>query len=388
MDKIYDLTDIFDREMEILEADDNSIIYILDQKSERGNQCVIEQYHFERGERSVLGILDGTRLYESFRTYGAMKDYFYAVTVRSDYKLRLEEIDSHTWQPRQMFYLVPEGEILNIYPVHPDYLIVTDEAAATDELLMRFDDEDYTGKYYTLTYLYCLKTGEKWYLQDILNHMDVMDVQMVSTTDAGQLVLHLQELLPSGKVSDKLWIIQADAMITAMKEGRKPSFAIIEELPEGVLLTKIPIEGKDYAYRLENRNARRTDICELKMTDSAVKKIVMASVNWPEDGSVEYGADGSIYHVAERPDGQIGVTDLQKPERTFSYDPEYGDFNGIYMDKLAVTNFYHSEMVKGDLIFRECAAVHHLDDGSVEVFRGIAEQRSNYLVMLKSFLCL
>lgn len=389
MDNIYNLTDIFDREVEILEVNSEGMIYILDQKSDSGNQCVIERYDFERRERKTLLSLDGTRLYESFRTYGVMKDYFYAVIVYPDYKLRLEEIDTHTWQLRQSFHLVPEGEVLNIYPIHPDYLIVTDEAAATDELLKRFNDEDYAEKYYTLTYLYCLKTGEKWYLQDVLEHLDVLDIQNTAAAGGSQLAFYLQEYLQSGKITDKLWTIPSDCLITEVKNGNRPVFDKIEELTEGVSLTRIKMKNRGYCYRVENRNLRRTDICELKETAGKMKKTVLSSVELPEDGSIQYDTEtDGIYHISEEPDGGIRVTDLQNPERTFTYDSEYGDFGGIYMNTLAVTNFYRSETIKGDLIFREYVAVHHLDNGKIQVFRGIAEQRESYLVLLRSFLCL
>lgn len=390
MIKMHNLVDIFDRELEILDVDEEKMIYVLDQKSDRGNLCAIGQYDFNSHEQKVLMSLEGTRLYESFRTYGAMKDYFYAVTVESDYKLRLQEIDIRTWQIRQTFWLVPEGEVLNIFPVHPDYLIVTDEVAATDEILMKFDDEDYAGKYYTLTYLYSLKTGEKWYLQDIFYHTDLVDVQAVPAENGGsQLVFILQCQNQSGERVNKLWTVSSYYLVASLMEGIKPSFRKIEELDPGSTMTRIKMQGKSYCYRLADEQSGKIDICELRAEEGSIRKNVLTSAPWPDKGEIVYAPEGDgIYQVIESDDGMNCVADILHPERTFSYAPEYGDFSGIYLDNMAVTVFYQTQMLKDDMVFKECAAIHHLDDGTVDVYEGNVQLRSGQLLILRSFLYL
>ncbi|MGN0203919.1 MAG: hypothetical protein ACI4BB_05225 [Coprococcus sp.] len=390
MVRMHNLVDIFDRELEILDVDEEKMIYVLDQKSDRGNLCGIGQYDFNSGEIKTLTSLEGTRLYESFRTYGAMNDYFYAVTVESDYRLRLQEIDSHTWQIRQTCWLIPEGEVLNIYPIHPDYLIVTDEVAATDEILMKFDDEDYAGKYYTLTYLYNLKTGQKWYLHDVFYHMELIDVQAVPDKNGGsQLYFMLQCLNSSGEQENKLWSVSVYYFLASLVEGVKPSFKKIEDLGPDITMARIQLQGGEYGYRLMDHRAGKTDICELQAEDGIVRKNIRTSVSWPEGGDIVYAPEGKgIYHVMETAGGNIRVTDLLKPENSFEYDSKYGDFSGIYIDDMAVTVFYRTQMLKEDMVFKECAAVHHTDEGNADVYEGNVQIKNNQLMLLRSFLYL
>ena len=390
MVRMYNLVDIFDRELEILDVNDKTMIYALDQKSDSGNLCALGEYDFDSGEKKTLMVLEGTRLYESFRTYGAVKDYFYAVTVEDDYRLRLQEINVHDWEIRRTFRLVPEGEVLNIYPVHPDYLIVTDEVAATDEILMKFNDEDYAGRYYTLSYLYSLKTGEKWYLQDIFYHMDVMDVQTVMMDDgSSQIIFMLQCLNQRGERENKLWAVSLYHLMASLMEGIKPSFKQIEESDHGITMTRIQIPQKDYCYRLVDDVSGRIEICELKAEEGILRKKVLTCIQCPEDGEIIYGPEGQeVYQVKTEADGKLCVTDLSNPEKNFTFDSEYGDFTGIYMDDLAVTAFYQPRMLKEDMVFKECVAVHHTDSKNVEVYDGMIQKKGRKLLMLKSFLFL
>lgn len=386
MSTMHDLTAVFNREAEILEATASGIVYALDQKSDSGNRCVIGYYDFEQGSDQAILSLDGTRIYESFRSYGAMKDYFYAAVVLSDYKLCLQEIDKQSWKVRQSFCLVPEGEILNFYPVNQDYLIVIDEVAATDELLMRFDDEDFGGKYYTLTYLYHLKTGEKWYMQAALDGQTVADVQAIPLTGGGnQLVFHLQA---GGSNQDKLWNVTDGALIDAMKAGTEVPFTEQEGHP-GSTIARTNSEDGSYCYRIHEVETGVDSICCLRETGGQIVREVTARLQLPDDGEIIYGAeDAHIYHVTGEADNRICVEDLQDGERQFTYDAEYGDFTGIWLDDTAVTIFYRTEMMREDVVFRECVALHHTNDDSVTVFEGICERKGRHLLLMRSYMCL
>ena len=390
MDRMHNLVDIFDRELEILDVNEERMIYVLDQKSDRGNLCSIEQYDFASGEMKTLISLEGTRLYESFRTYGAMTDYFYAVTVEEDYRLRLQEIDSHTWQIRQTFRLIPEGEVLNIYPIHPDYLIVTDEVAATDEILLKFDDEDYAGKYYTLIYLYNLKTGEKRYLQDLFDHMELTDAQAVPDKNGGsQLYFMLQCQNLSGGQENKLYTLSVYHFLASLMEGVKPSLKTIEDPGPDIIIARVQMKDGTYAYRLMDHQSGKTDICQLQAEGGTVRKDVLASVAWPEGGEIVYAPEGEgIYQVMEMPGDKIRVTDLADPRRSFEYDSKYGEFSGIYTDDLAVTVFYQTQMLKEDMVFKECTAIHDPDNGAVDVYDGNVQIKNGQIMLLRSFLYL
>lgn len=390
MVKIHNLIDTFNREVEILEVNDEGVIYVIDQKSDKGNLCAIEQYAFADGVRNTLLTLEGTRLYESFRTYGVVKDYFYAVTIGSDYKLRLQEIDKTSWKIRQTFYLVPEGEVLNLYPINQEYLIVTDEVMATDEILMKFQDEDYDGKYYTLTYLYHLKTGEKWYLQDALCHFDVADVQTLPISgEQHQVIFQLQQGNALNRRKDELWMVSDVELIAALREHRDIPFTKAEPSSDFHSITRIQSKEQVYLYRLHDDVMNRDAIYCLKKTEEGVSRECLAVIDLPQDGEIIYDVeDETIYHVMTDENGKIRVESLGNSEDSFAYDSAYGDFMGIYAGEVAVTNFYQSEMQKGDMVFKECVAIHHVNDGSVEVFEGSCEKRGSHLILLRSFLCL
>ena len=114
-----DLLDAFSREIEVLELTDDTMIYAIDQKNEIKDVCSIEKMDLKSRQVERLISLDYTRLWESFRTYSQMPDFFYAVNVLQDYRLRLRKIDKRTWENTTDFLINPEGEIINIYSLNP-----------------------------------------------------------------------------------------------------------------------------------------------------------------------------------------------------------------------------------------------------------------------------
>ena len=104
---LINLTDVFDREIEILEIKAESMVYAIDRKDETKNKCVLERYDFNEGKITPLIELDYTRLYESFQTYGQNRDFFYAVNVLDDYRVRLRKIDKRTWKIGEDVLLKP-----------------------------------------------------------------------------------------------------------------------------------------------------------------------------------------------------------------------------------------------------------------------------------------
>ena len=71
-----DLRDTFSREIEVLELNEDYMIYALDQKNEIKDLCSIERMELDSREVKRLISLDYTRLWESFRTYGQMPGFF------------------------------------------------------------------------------------------------------------------------------------------------------------------------------------------------------------------------------------------------------------------------------------------------------------------------
>ena len=91
------LIEAFDREIEVLELQEDAMIYAIDQKNEMMDVCRIERYDFSSGEKQTLCVLDYARIYESFQTYHQSAAYFYVINVLQDYHLRLRRFNKKTW---------------------------------------------------------------------------------------------------------------------------------------------------------------------------------------------------------------------------------------------------------------------------------------------------
>ena len=156
-----DLLSAFDREIEVLELTDDYMIYALDQKNEMKDLCSIERMDFSDRQVRRLISLDYTRLWESFRTYGQLPDFFYAVNVLQDYRVRLRKIDKQTWENDADFLIQPEGEIINIYSLNEDYMVITDEVKAAPEIFEKYNLRDEGRRYVNIRYLYEIKTGKE-----------------------------------------------------------------------------------------------------------------------------------------------------------------------------------------------------------------------------------
>lgn len=164
--QVIDLTRVFDREVEILEVGADTLVYASDCREDEQDACVIGVYHTETATREEKLTLDDTRLYESFRTFGCLNDFFYAVNVLDDYKVHLQKIDKQTWKKTEEAIVTPEGEILNIWPLNDQYALVTDEVTVTPETKKTYGLEACNKGYETLVYLYDLAEHKKSYITD------------------------------------------------------------------------------------------------------------------------------------------------------------------------------------------------------------------------------
>ena len=119
-------------EIEVLEIKEDCMVYAIDRKDDTKNRCVIERYTFEDKKITSLLSLDYTRLYEAFQTYGQNPAFFYAVNVLDDYRVRLRRIDKNSWEIKEDILLNAEGEVLSLYILDENHLLVTDEAEANE----------------------------------------------------------------------------------------------------------------------------------------------------------------------------------------------------------------------------------------------------------------
>ena len=62
--------------------------------------------------------------------------------------------------------ICPEGEILNIYPLNKDYMLMTDEVKSSDAVMNRFGLADEGHRYVNVVYLYEISTAKKYPVTD------------------------------------------------------------------------------------------------------------------------------------------------------------------------------------------------------------------------------
>ena len=160
------LINAFDREIEVLEVAEDAMIYAIDRKDDSKNRCDIERMDFKNKTAEPLIRLDYTRIYESFQTYRQHPDFFYAVNVLSDYRVRLRRVDKKQWQIHEDVLLDAEGEVLSLYILDERCLLVTDEVVKDDDYIKVYGEPESDGRYMTLCYVYDIQTGEKYPVTD------------------------------------------------------------------------------------------------------------------------------------------------------------------------------------------------------------------------------
>jgi hypothetical protein len=259
---------------------------------------------------------------------------------------------------------------------------VTDEVMVTDELLIKFDDKAYEGKYYTLVYLYCLKTGEKYYLNKAFGKSSLADVWQIPVSgDSSQIVFLLQ--------NQELLTVSLEEMTTALKNDQRIPLMRIEEASEDHQLMRVTSDEDRCLYRVHDEQAGKDSICSLNIEHGQVTKQIVRTEMMPKTGEIVYDPDNaSAYQVTTSEQGMMHVENLSHPEQALTYNPEHGEFTGIATSDLVVTKFYDTQMLKDDMVFKECVAIHHIQDGTVEIFEGTCEKRNGQLLILRSFLFL
>ena len=406
--KCINLIDAFDTETEVLEIDDTSMVYAIDCKNEVMDMCRIERCHFESGEKETLAVLDYTRLYESFQTYGQSKDYFYAVNVLQDYRLRLRRINKKTWAPEGELVIEALGEILNLYLIDEQYLLVIDEVEKTDELMHLYSMNDDGGNYLNLCYLYDIYTKKRYPVTDKRLH-GLLETVKVCGNDENCIVFAVSRGID---MDDELRAAKCvngqDGPSSAVYKADKKAFirAVTQRTP--LFLEEICISDRFSAVRFyENDNDEI--VYRLRNCESRTEQIVLHDINtgknriirqYPYEEGGLYFYDSWNYHVYYEPD--YDIEDMTESEitydkqvicvtdsgRSFCYNSRFGEFSGIYRDQTLITTFYKEVMVK-EYEYHEYVAVHDMSDDAVPVVcEGRFAAYRDTIVLLKTFLAL
>lgn len=389
-----DLRDTFSREIEVLELNEDYMIYALDQKNEIKDLCSIERMELDSREVKRLVSLDYTRLWESFRTYGQMPGFFYAVNVLADYRLRLRKIDKKTWEISSDILIQPEGEIINIYSLNEDYLIITDEVKADKQILQKYGLKDEGRRYVNVRYLYELRTAKKYPIRD--PHFDSLteDIPVRLMNQVPTVIyeaFYKEEAQEDSDSISEIAVACVDELIAHIKDDGFAGFRRVAGGTEDFDYIRL-LEAKDdkLLYRRRQLCTGKEQIVEIyKDKDGNDMPHILAEYIVPEDGEIFY--DIPALKVYWCPDGEEApvkrILCLNGEGRELSYEGKYGGFLGLFNDELLVTAYYDEVFVK-EYEYHEYVAIHDLKSGKVDTVAGRMEQAGNLMVLLKSFLAL
>lgn len=398
------LIDSFDREIEVLEITDTSMIYAIDQKNEVMDVCHIGRYDFESGEKERLAILDYTRLYESFQTYGQSKDYFYAMNVLQDYRLRLRRINKTTWTPEGELIVDALGEILNLFIIDDQYLLIVDEVKKTDEFLEMYHIEDTDAEYINVCYLYDCFSKKRYPVTDQRLQGYLESVKVYDAYDAYLVIaVHHGEDMDEEKASAQesasgplsaVYYIERKAFTDAIT-GHRPLF--LEEVcvsDASCAVRYFDNDNGDIVYRLRDFTANTEKIIAYDIESEESEEIRSYPV---EEGRYFYDSwDYQVYHVQDEDESWLmsdevcekQVQCVTDPSRNFTYSSTFGEFSGLCRQDLFLTTFYKEVMVK-EYEYHEYVAVHDLKQRNCpEVFEGRFVTYKDKIILLKTFLAL
>ena len=375
---LINLTDVFDREIEILEIKAESMVYAIDRKDETKNKCVLERYDFNEGKITPLIELDYTRLYESFQTYGQNRDFFYAVNVLDDYRVRLRKIDKRTWKIGEDVLLDAEGEVLSLYILDESHLLVTDQVMA-DEAYVTGWGMTCGGRYMNLCYVYDMKAGKKYPVKDGRFHELLETVKIYE--QGGQRVM----LCIPGK--EEVFRTDVGAFITSVKTDARLPFETVfkaDTMSDGMLAFVQDGAGGFYGHVC---GAGREKVLFFG-ADGKYKQI--CAYPYDEDGEYFYDPAGGHIFYCGSPDenGIKHLACMMDSMISLNISEDDGDFTGILTEEAYVTAFYREVRVKDDIEFREYAAIHYRDGRPSEHFAGRCIFGGGHIILMKSFLAL
>lgn len=406
-----DLLTAFNREVEVLELNDDYMIYALDQKNELKDLCSIEKMDFSDRQIQRLISLDYTRLWESFRTYGQLPEFFYAVNVLQDYRVRLRKINKQTWENDTDFLIQPEGEIINIYSLNENYMVITDEVKASADVYEKYHMTDEGRRYVNVRYLYEIATAKKYPIVD--SHFDSLTEELPVRHMNGVPTLiyeafYRDEADENAGGMSAILAVPVDAFIAHVKADGLAGFKVLAMAGEdGFAYVRLMSATDDcIVYRrrktelapVEAGADMRRALCNALVeqqvalhadADGSFTREIRCEYRIPEIGSIHY--DKETMDVYYCPDGEDAekknIFCLNRPEISLAYDGKYGDFCKLWRDELLVTTYFDEVFVK-EYEYHEYSAIHDLKSGTVDTIEGRTEASGRTLVLLRSFLAL
>ena len=395
------LIDAFDREIEVLEIQDDSMIYAIDQKNEMMDMCRIERYDFSSGEKTTLCVLDYARIYESFQTYHQSAEYFYVMNVLQDYHLRLRRFNKKTWEAEGELVIEALGEILGLYILNEQYLLVVDEVVKSPEYIKTWCMSDCDDNYMNLCYVYDCYNKKRYPVTDSRMHrlIDSLTVRYTDGEPWMYMILASEEDVEAelaGKGESGLYAARVNTFIESVTSHHPLYLDCICESAAGQAVRSFENNRGDIVWHLYD-GAAGTDTVKRLDADGVPETLYTYTIA----ADAVYHYDAETYDVYCEPDVPEMMTDemtetadaeisevfcLSNPEKSFTYNLRYGVFTGMSRGQLYLTSFYKKVLVKDDYEYHECIAVHDRDTGEVKVYEARYSVWKDKLVLLRTFL--
>ena len=395
------LIEAFDREIEVLELQEDAMIYAIDQKNEMMDVCRIERYDFSSGEKQTLCVLDYARIYESFQTYHQSAAYFYVINVLQDYHLRLRRFNKKTWEAEGELIIEALGEILGLYILNEQYMLVVDEVVKSPEYMKTWCMSECDGNYMNLCYVYDCYNKKRYPVTDSRMHrlIDGFWLRQTKGEPWMYMVLASDENVEA-EVADHgesgLYTISVDVFIESVISHHPLYLECICESDAQRVVRTFENNCKDIAWHIYDV-AASTDTVKRLNADGEVETLYTYTLS--KDLVYHYDTETyDVYYEADVPEMMTDemteteastsseVVCLTDHEKSFTYDLKYGTFTGLARKHLFVTSFYKKVLVKDDYEYHECIAVHDQQTGEVQVYDARYSVCGDKLVLLRSFL--
>ena len=380
MTKIYNISDVFDRETQVLQADDKGVICAVDGRGYNGNLCSLYAMSAETGESQKLLDLEGTRLNESFDTFDMTKDWFYAISVDEHYHVHVKQIEKTGYTITKMHEIIPMGEVLRIFPVDVKNIIVVEEVTESKDIRKRFPKLRFNCGYAVAAYILNMKTGRRYDLTGILPLPVILDAHLWHGGEENAFITLLCAD-EEDRREQLYWTSVKDLTRPVPDEAKQLTLL----LPESKTIKSGGMnEQGQYLFAEEADGIHRC------LMDTSADKPVIAEdrlIRKPEDGTLVCSSHGGhLWQVNDDGQGMIRVKNLSGTADDFSYPSADGEFEGVYCNGLAVTVDYETTIVRGEPLYKEIQVIHDLAENTKLKTEGSCDLFEDHLVLKRSFL--
>lgn len=383
MTNIFNISEVFDRETEVLAADENGIVCAVDGRGYQGNLCSLYRMDAVTGQAKKLLDLEGTRLGESFDTFDMADGWFYAISVGADYHVRVMQIEKKNYTVSKIHEIIPAGEVLRIFPVNEKNIIVLEEVPESKEIRKRYPKLRFQGGYGMITYILNMKTGRHTDLSEIAPLPVIMDAHLWHSGSKNAFLTLL--CADEEDTKEGLYWISIDALT---KPGSDEAKKLLPLLPQSETITSggRKTQGQYLIARMPgDRDHIHRYYIDTAGDQPAVTEDML--IDQPSEGTLVCSSHGGhVWQLTENSQGMTMVKNLSGSAPDFSYPSADGTFKGGYLAGLAVTADYDTVTVRGEILYKEIQVIHDLSENKKLKVEGCCDLFEDQLVLRRSFL--